>query len=74
MSIHTQTASGVPGASVPDFLIGQDHSGHWLALETHGRAGGFFASREAALHFALEEAGHRAEAIHLTSERIEFHA
>lgn len=58
----------------PDFLVGQDHSGHWLALETHGLAGGIFASRDAAIRFALVETDRRPDAVHVTAEPLEFHA
>ena len=72
MSTHSQTGSGKSHAQIPDFVVGQDHSGHWLAIETHGLAGGLFASREAALHYAMEEAHRRPEAIHIAGEPIEF--
>ncbi|MDQ0470950.1 hypothetical protein [Labrys wisconsinensis] len=55
----------------PDFLVGQDSAGHWLALETHGLAGGIFRSRDAALHYAMLETSHRPEAVHLTADRVE---
>ena len=39
------------------FLVGRDAEGHWLAVETHGRGGGYFRSRDDALHYARAEAG-----------------
>ena len=54
------------------FLVGRDRSGHWLALETHGLAGGIFASKDAALHYAVLETSHRPEAVHVTDDPIEF--
>lgn len=62
-------ASGT--ADAPDFLVGQDGAGHWLALETHGLAGGIFRSKDAALHYAMLETSHRPEAVHITAERVE---
>ena len=39
------------------FKIGRDRDGHWIAVETHGRSGGYFRSRDDALHYARAEAG-----------------
>jgi len=47
----------------PRFLIGQDGRGNWIAQKQHGRCGGIFVSRAAALKFALLENGNRPEAI-----------
>ncbi len=41
----------------PHFKIGRDREGHWIAVETHGRGGGYFRSRDDALHYARAEAG-----------------
>lgn len=41
----------------PHFAIGRDREGHWIAVETHGRGGGYFRSRDDALHYARAEAG-----------------
>ena len=56
----------------PDFLVGQDRAGHWLALETHGLAGGIFSTRDAALHYAAFESNHRPDAVRVCAEPIEF--
>jgi hypothetical protein len=69
--VHSRCGDAVP--SHLDFLVGQDPSGHWLALETHGLAGGLFASRDAAIRFALVETDRRPDAVHVTAEPIEFH-
>ncbi|MGY2048142.1 hypothetical protein [Methylobacterium sp. JK268] len=61
-----------PRASLPAFLIGQDHLGRWVALATHGRAGGLFRSRRDALHYAEGETGRRPDAVALSAEPIEF--
>ena len=61
------------GAVSPEaarFIVGQDPEGHWVALEIHGRAGGFFRSREDAVDYAEHETGHRPDAVHLSGERI----
>ena len=58
------SAAAVP--MTPAFLVGQDREGHWLAVETHGRGGGIFMNREAALHYALAETARRPGAIALT--------
>ena len=66
-----QTASGEHQTSgAPDYLIGRDAQGHWLAVETHGRGGGLFASRTAALSYARFETGRRAGAVAVCSQPI----
>lgn len=52
------------------FLIGRDAEGHWLAVETHGRAGGIFADRGAALRYAVFETGRRARAVRVTAKTL----
>lgn len=52
------------------FVVGQDAQGHWIAVEIHGRAGGLFRSREAALGYAEDETAHRPDAVLLSAERI----
>ena len=44
-------------AARPHFKVGRDRAGHWIAVETHGRSGGYFRSRDDALHYARAEAG-----------------
>jgi|HubBroStandDraft_4_1064222.scaffolds.fasta_scaffold588703_1 hypothetical protein len=56
------------------FVVGQDHSGHWVVTETHGLYGGIFCSKEAALRFAKFESAARPGDCALTSERLEFEA
>ena len=41
----------------PRFVIGQDDQGHWVAMDTAGREGGLFASREAALKYVAAATG-----------------
>jgi hypothetical protein len=41
------------------FIIGQDEQGHWVAMDSQGREGGFFVSREAALKYVAAETGRR---------------
>ncbi len=47
-------------SSASRFLIGQDDQGHWVAMESKGREGGLFASREAALKYVAAETGRAA--------------
>ena len=49
------------------FIIGQDATGHWLALETHHLGGGLFKSCQNAIRFVEHETGHRAGAYELSS-------
>lgn len=52
------------------FLIGRDVEGHWLAVETHGRGGGIFADRSAALRYATFETGHRPRAVRVVAKTL----
>ncbi|HEV7438837.1 MAG TPA: hypothetical protein VGN94_04325 [Methylobacterium sp.] len=54
------------------FLVGQDHEGHWVAVETHGLAGGIFRTRRDAIHYAAAETRGRPDAVGLSLERIDF--
>ncbi|WP_348644610.1 hypothetical protein [Starkeya sp. ORNL1] len=54
------------------FLVGRDEAGRWLALEDHGLAGGIFASKEAALHYASAETGRRPGGVRLARRAISF--
>ena len=53
------------------FIVGRDRAGHWVAVESHGLAGGIFVSRKAALHYAEYETGRRAGAVVLANELVE---
>ena len=70
--------SPVPVTSTSDahdplrFIIGQDPDGRWVAVETHGLAGGVFRSRKDAVHYALGETLRRPDAITISDERIAF--
>jgi len=52
------------------FLIGRDVECHWLAVETHGRGGGIFSDRSAALRYAAFETGHRPRAVRMTAKTL----
>jgi hypothetical protein len=54
------------------FVIGKDHEGYWLVVETHGRRGGFFISREAALKYPEFETDHRPGAVECTTRPVAF--
>lgn len=47
------------------FWVGQDCEGRWVVSDRLGLLGGMFISRSAALHFALHEAAHDPELIHI---------
>ena len=54
-----QPSEGFRKSPSPRFVVGQDDQGHWAALDTEGREGGLFASREAALKYVAAETGRR---------------
>ena len=49
----------------PQFIVGQDQQGRWLAVETRHLGGGLFKSRQDALRYADFETGHRPGAVEL---------
>ncbi len=63
MNRDNSEATGDMQERAPCFAVGQDREGHWLAVETHGRGGGIFVSREAAWHYAWIEAGRRPDTV-----------
>jgi hypothetical protein len=67
-AIHAEA----PASDAARFIVGQDPEGHWVAIETHGRAGGIFRSRKAAVDYAEDETDHRPDAVFLSVERVEF--
>lgn len=52
------------------FVVGQDHRGHWLAVETHGHGGGIFCNRQAAMRYAAFESGWRPNAVKLVGPKV----
>ncbi|MBX9932609.1 MAG: hypothetical protein K2Y56_13890 [Methylobacterium sp.] len=54
------------------FIVGQDGSGRWIAVETHGLAGGIFRSCKDAIQYATGETRRRPDAVVLSAERVEF--
>ena len=54
------------------YRVGQDRAGRWLAMEVSGRGGGMFASREAAMRFALAETADRPGSVTLATEPLGF--
>ena len=62
-------AAGAPGLS---FTIGQDASGCWVALESHGIAGGLFRNRDDAIHYAGIEIRDGAGEIHFATGPVAF--
>ena len=57
-------------SATPEFMVGRDREGHWLAVETHGRAGGLFVNQEAALRYAAFESEHRSGAVQVVNEPL----
>ena len=64
--------SASPPAQEPRFIVGQDGRGRWIAVETHGLAGGIFRSCKDAIHYAEGETQRRPEAVVISMERVEF--
>ena len=56
-----------PGRVLPSFVVGQDGQGRWVALECHGLGGGYFRSREAAVHYAATETRRRPGAVRIAA-------
>lgn len=67
---RSSESSGLSDA-VNSFFVGQNATGNWVALETHGLAGGIFVSRDAALHYAEFETDHRPGAVRFASEALD---
>lgn len=66
-AIHVQA----PASDAARFIVGQNPEGHWVAIEIHGRSGGLFRSREAAVDYAEGQTDRRPDAVILSGERIE---
>ncbi|MBE7200040.1 MAG: RAG2 PHD domain containing protein [Parafilimonas terrae] len=65
--------SPLPAAGTPlSYLVGQDGEGHWVAVETGGRAGGIFRSRQDAIRYACIETGCRPGDVKLAADPIPF--
>lgn len=60
----------VCGASDASFVVGQDADGRWVAVEIHGRGGGLFSSRVAALRYAAFETDHRPQAVRMSAGHL----
>jgi hypothetical protein len=54
------------------FIVGRDRAGLWIALERHGSAGGIFASKDAAMHYAAFETDRRPGAVNFSNDPLEF--
>lgn len=57
--------------NAPTFLVGRNRAGQWIALQAQGLAGGIFASREAALHYASTETDRQPGAIEITDAPLD---
>ncbi|MDP4004975.1 RAG2 PHD domain containing protein [Methylobacterium sp. NEAU K] len=54
------------------YLVGQDGEGHWVAVETGGRAGGLFRTRQDAIRYACVETGCRPDDVPMAAGPIRF--
>jgi hypothetical protein len=52
------------------FIVGQDETGRWVAVETNGRGGGIFVDRQAALNYAAFEVDQRSDAVRCATEPL----
>ncbi len=66
---RAQSSSNTDGSCTAPtvFIVGQDPQGQWLALETHGLAGGLFKTRQDAIRFADFETDHRPGSVQLST-------
>ena len=64
-------ASPAPPADRRHFQVGRDREGFWIAVETRGRGGGYFASLDAALHYARLTAGREPGGVTLATRPLE---
>ncbi|WP_332693064.1 hypothetical protein [Bosea sp. (in: a-proteobacteria)] len=64
---QTSTASRPSG---PHFQVGRDCEGFWIAVETHGRGGGYFSSLDAALHYARSSTGREPGSVTLATQPL----
>jgi hypothetical protein len=60
------------GPAPPAYVVGQDGEGHWVAVETGGRAGGIFRTRQDAIRYASIEIGCRPGDVPLAAGPIPF--
>jgi hypothetical protein len=72
LNLSRQSHSSVDAGASTYFLVGQDGEGHWVAVETGGRAGGIFRTQQDAIRYACSEAGCRPDEVRLAREPISF--
>jgi hypothetical protein len=53
------------------FVVGRDQRGAWIALETHGLAGGIFVTRDAARRYAEFETDRRPGAVSFAARPLD---
>ncbi|GJE53547.1 hypothetical protein [Methylobacterium thuringiense] len=74
MSVFQSVAEPIrepAGIPLSSFVVGQDPSGRWVAVETHGLGGGLSRSRQDAVHYALAETPGRPDAILIATGPVE---
>ena len=70
-SQHEQSgALSSPPAAAPAYVVGRDAEGRWLAVETHGVAGGIFRTEADAIRFAQDETFRSPGAVLSTTELL----
>lgn len=52
------------------FVVGQDREGHWVAMESHGKCGGLFVNREAAVKYAAIESRGKSNALRYSQKPL----
>jgi hypothetical protein len=53
------------------FLVGKDSHGHWVVRDEAGLCGGLFIDRTQAVKFAMDENGHRPQAVIMVPDGLE---
>ena len=69
--VPTGLTASAGGAGL-SFTIGQDASGCWVALDSHGIAGGLFRNRDDAIHYAGAEIRNAAGEIRFATGPVAF--
>ncbi|WP_091715136.1 RAG2 PHD domain containing protein [Methylobacterium phyllostachyos] len=72
MTVALNSSRPASAGTPLSYLVGQDGQGHWVAVETGGRAGGIFRSRQDAIRYACLETGCRPDDVKLAAGPIVF--
>lgn len=63
-------AIAFPAQPTPDYLLGRDEEGRWIARDARGLSGGIFVNRAAAVRFVAHETEHRRDAVRFVPEQV----